>query len=109
LTRRDARAEATSEGAASIGAGDAARSVGVLRALRMGQWMHMLPLPLAGIDPAARLDWRGGLVIGTSVLAAACCLAFAYGLNAVADRATDADPRKNPLAGAATVAWVSGS
>ncbi len=72
-----------------------------LRALRARQWLHFVPLPLAGV-PAF------GLVAGTcpigpvlwACLAAALCLAFAYGLNAHTDRATDRSARKNPLVGA---------
>jgi 4-hydroxybenzoate polyprenyltransferase len=89
------------------GPGKAGRPAGVMGVLRPRQWAHMLPLPLAGIDPGAPgLDWRAALALGSGVLAAACCMAFAYGLNAIADRATDADPRKNPLAGVATVTWA---
>lgn len=79
-----------------------------LRALRARQWLHFVPLPLAGV-PAF------GLVTGTcplgpvlwACLAAALCLGWAYGLNALADRATDRSRRKNPLVGAAVGPWAA--
>lgn len=80
-----------------------------LRALRLRQWLHFVALPLAGV-PAFGLV-TGACPIGPvlwACLAAALCLAWAYGINAHADRATDRSPRKNPLAGAAVgpAAWL---
>jgi 4-hydroxybenzoate polyprenyltransferase len=74
----------------------------VLAALRAPQWLHFLALPAAGLDGAAlarpaQLALRLGGAVGLAALA----LAYAYGLNAISDRATDLDPRKNPLAGVA--------
>jgi 4-hydroxybenzoate polyprenyltransferase len=62
--------------------------------LRARQWAHFLALPLAGFDPAA--GWHR-LALGCAL--AALALGYAYGLNAISDRATDLDPRKNPLVG----------
>ena len=70
----------------------ALRSASPLAALRCRQWLHFALLPLAGqLGAGSRLF--GGIAV------AALCLAFAYGVNGVSDRATDLDPRKNPLAG----------
>jgi len=66
-----------------------------LDVLRARQWAHFLALPLAAFEGAS---WPR-LALG--VAAAAAALAYGYGLNAISDRATDADPRKNPLAGRA--------
>jgi 4-hydroxybenzoate polyprenyltransferase len=65
-----------------------------LTILRARQWAHFLALPLAGFDPAA--GWHR-LALGCAL--ATLALAYAYGLNAISDRATDLDPRKNPLVG----------
>lgn len=72
-----------------------------LRALRAPQWLHFLPLPLAGTSPL-------GLVSGTcsfgpllwGLAAAAFGLAHAYGLNAYVERGSDRPGPKNPLVGA---------
>lgn len=71
-----------------------------LRALRAPQWLHFVGLPLAGLDPSSARTTAGitRAVIGMG--AAASALAYAYGLNAVADRASDVSVAKNPLAGA---------
>jgi len=60
-----------------------------LLVVRARQWIHFIVLPLAG-----------GIELFPLVMAAAL-LSYAYGLNAISDRATDLDERKNPLAGVA--------
>jgi 4-hydroxybenzoate polyprenyltransferase len=71
------------------------------RALRARQWAHFALLPATTLldgalfaDPVSAISRaaRGALV-------AALALAYAYGLNAITDRATDRDREKNPLAG----------
>lgn len=78
-------------------------ALGVLRVLRAPQWLHFAALPLAGLDRAALASpvalARGAL----GVAAASLALAYAYGINAVADRESDASRVKNPLAGIARV------
>ncbi|MDC3960138.1 UbiA family prenyltransferase [Polyangium jinanense] len=70
-----------------------------LSALRAPQWAHFVVLPLAGLSRAA-LGSKSGLTRGALGLAAASfSLAYAYGLNAVHDRASDASAEKNPLTG----------
>jgi 4-hydroxybenzoate polyprenyltransferase len=67
--------------------------------LRVRQWMVFAPLPAAGI---ARLDEvRGARMsnVAGAVVASGLALAYAYGLNAIADRRADEDPDKNVLAG----------
>ncbi|HZS36854.1 MAG TPA: UbiA family prenyltransferase [Polyangia bacterium] len=70
--------------------------------LRAGQWVHFLALPAAGLD-GALLDRPAALSLRLAASAgvAALALAYAYGLNAISDRATDLDAGKNPLAGVA--------
>ncbi|MBL8911305.1 MAG: UbiA family prenyltransferase [Archangium sp.] len=68
-----------------------------LRALRAPQWAYFAVLPLAGaltFEPTR---------IALSLFVASASLAFAYGLNAVTERHTDASASKNPLVGFATV------
>lgn len=75
----------------------------VLRVLRAPQWLHFAALPLAGLDRAA-LASPAALARGAlAVAAASLALGYAYGINAVADRESDASPAKNPLAGVARV------
>jgi 4-hydroxybenzoate polyprenyltransferase len=73
-------------------------ALGVLRA---PQWLHFAVLPLASLDRAALASppalARGAL----AVVGASFALAYAYGINALADRESDASPAKNPLAGSA--------
>lgn len=65
--------------------------------LRCPHWLHFVVLPAAGVAPAGLLP---ALVpLGFALVTAAGALAWAYGLNAVVDRATDS-AHKNPLAGA---------
>jgi 4-hydroxybenzoate polyprenyltransferase len=65
-------------------------------ALRGRQWAHFLALPLAGLEAGASWSRLAG-----GVAMAALCLGYSYGLNAISDRATDLEVRKNPLAGRA--------
>jgi len=67
-----------------------------LELLRIRQWAHFLVLPLAAFEPAA-----GWPRLGLGVALTALALGYAYGLNAISDRVTDLDARKNPLAGIA--------
>lgn len=60
--------------------------------MRARQWAHFLPLPFAASTAA-------GVNVARAIVVAAFALAYAYGLNAISDRATDHDARKNPLAG----------
>lgn len=71
---------------------------GPLAVLRVGQWLHLLPLPAAAMAPRDLPQQLPALAIG--VAAAAGALAFAYGANALADRSTDLDAVKNPLVSA---------
>ncbi|MFT7623397.1 MAG: 1,4-dihydroxy-2-naphthoate octaprenyltransferase [Myxococcota bacterium] len=71
-----------------------------LAALRVPQWWYFASLPLAAA--AATPDVSAVNLLGRltlAVLAAAASLAFAFGLNAITDRAGDREVRKNPLAG----------
>jgi 4-hydroxybenzoate polyprenyltransferase len=56
-----------------------------LSVVRARQWIHFVVLPLAG-----------GIEFAPLAIAA-LLLSYAYGLNAISDRATDLDERKNPL------------
>jgi 4-hydroxybenzoate polyprenyltransferase len=71
-----------------------------LRSLRAPQWAHFALLPAAAVAPAdvARAWPR----LALAIVAAAGALAWAYVVNAIADRHHDA-PEKNPLAAAAHV------
>lgn len=71
-----------------------------LRVLRVGQWRHFVVLPAAAlvVGSSSPLQLRV-LEVAVASVAAALCMAFAYGLNAVSDRPDDFDPEKNPLAG----------
>ncbi len=70
-----------------------------LRAVRSPHWWYFTPLPLASLvgDAAGDLDTvarcLGGMVV------TALCLAYAYGLNGIADRGMDRNSAKNSLAG----------
>jgi 4-hydroxybenzoate polyprenyltransferase len=80
----------------AVGADRASLSV-----LRARQWLHFLVLPAAGLAaPPWGMSQLARFSVGAVV--AALALGWAYGLNAISDRATDIDPRKNPVAGAAT-------
>lgn len=69
-----------------------------LASLRAPQWLHFCVLPLAALDREALLAlphaWPRALA---GCLAASGCLAFAYGINAVAERRSDRSSGKNPL------------
>jgi len=75
-----------------------ASAIASVRVLRARQWLHFLPLPAAATAPGA---WTaaglGRLALATAVAAGA--LGWAYGLNAIADRGSDASVEKNPLVG----------
>jgi 4-hydroxybenzoate polyprenyltransferase len=76
----------------------------VLAVLRGPQWLHFALLPCASVYPALRADPAAALPrLALSVAVAALCLAYAYGINAVADRHGDRSAAKNPLAGVAIV------
>lgn len=83
-------------------------------ALRAPQWLHFCLLPLAGLNKdAVSAALRGAPLhhgaaagsqevalasaLGLAMAVSAGCLAWAYGLNAVAEQETDASARKNPL------------
>jgi 4-hydroxybenzoate polyprenyltransferase len=75
------------------------------RALRVRQWLHFVPLPLAGAPGLVSGACPKGPVLW-ACLAGALCLGCAYGINAHADRATDASRRKNPLVGVTASGWA---
>lgn len=71
-----------------------------IQSLRVPQWVHFLLLPAATLDAGAVRDPAGAaLGLGRNMLVVGCALAWAYGINSVADRRMDLDARKNPLAG----------
>lgn len=77
-----------------------------LSALRAPQWLHFCVLPLTGAPRQFRV-WQGvesettipSMIqrLALAVCVSAGCLAFSYGINAVAERGTDQDAHKNPL------------
>lgn len=91
--------------ALTAGAASVARPTDVVlawRSLRAPQWLHfaaMPALPLYASFRAAPADALARFVCGAVV--ASLALAFAYGINAIADRHGDRDVTKNPLAGLA--------
>src|SRR5262245_25912762 len=74
-----------------------------LRVLRAPQWLHFAVLPLAGMDRATLASPPGLARSAVAVLTASLALGYAYGVNALGDRASDASAVKNPLAGVARV------
>jgi 4-hydroxybenzoate polyprenyltransferase len=64
--------------------------------VRVRQWVHLLPLPVAGYD-FGRSPWANLTPMSRGLAVTFCVLAFGYLLNAVADRDMDLDRRKNPL------------
>jgi len=74
-----------------------------LELMRVRQWVHLLPLPIAGYEfdksVAANI-----LPVTRGIGIAFCILAFGYLLNAVADRNMDLDRGKNPLSAVQTAA-----
>ncbi len=74
-----------------------------LASLRVRQWAHFVVLPLAAIGTSdiASPNVDVALRVARGVALGTLALAFGYGLNAISDRATDLDARKNPLAGGA--------
>jgi 4-hydroxybenzoate polyprenyltransferase len=85
-----------------------------LGVLRVRQWLHFAALPLAGLDRTA-IGARAGLGRGAlGVATASLALGYAYGINALTDRASDTSVEKNPFAGrdhvpAAAQAVVAGA
>jgi 4-hydroxybenzoate polyprenyltransferase len=79
------------------------RSLALLRVLRASQWIHFAILPLATLDRARMASPPDLARAALAVVAASLALGYAYGINAFADRASDASPLKNPLAGVAQV------
>lgn len=85
--------------------------------LRPAQWWHFALLPAASLRPDQLAHPAFALLsLLQGSLIAALSLAFAYGINAIHDRATDRSTAKNPLAGSAIVApetralvWASGA
>lgn len=76
------------------------RAMDALRALRARQWIHFIGLPAATLDRAALSAPATLLPRALLFMAAAsCALAYAYGINAIADRTGDEPTGKNPLAG----------
>jgi 4-hydroxybenzoate polyprenyltransferase len=67
--------------------------------MRAPHWWYFTPLPLTSlagpqsIDAALLVRCAGGMIV------TALCLAYAYGLNGIADRAMDRNQAKNSLAG----------
>ncbi len=72
-------------------------------ALRARDWWYFAGLPLSALVDETRRVHASVSRILLSLLAAAACLAFAYGLNGITDRALDSDSAKNVLAGASEV------
>lgn len=68
-----------------------------LASLRARQWLHFCALPLAGVGASQLLDAGQWLRLLAGGIAAAGCLGFAYGLNAVVERGSDRSSKKNPL------------
>ena len=67
-----------------------------LQQVRLRDWVHFLPLPLATFEP----NGDGGATLSAAargVASAFAILAFGYLLNSLADRRMDLDVRKNPL------------
>ncbi len=72
------------------------------RAVRAPHWWYFTPLPLTSLVEGigGPEDVLRGLA---SMFVTAACLAYAYGLNGIADRAMDRNAAKNSLAGVAGV------
>jgi 4-hydroxybenzoate polyprenyltransferase len=76
--------------------------------LRVPQWLHFIVLPVAGLDPSDGINAEITIRMVLAVLASSAALGWAFGLNAITDRRSDASSRKNPLAGSDRVpdyAW----
>ncbi len=81
-------------------------ALGVLRAR---QWLHFAVLPMAGLDRTA-IGSQAGLGRGAlGVAVASLALGYAYGINALTDRASDTSVEKNPLAGREEVPAAAGA
>jgi 4-hydroxybenzoate polyprenyltransferase len=68
-----------------------------LKALRIWQWKHFVLLPAAVLQLSSPA--RAAAQVAVACVVAALALAYAYGLNAITDRADDDDAGKNPLVG----------
>ncbi len=81
------------------------------RALRAPQWLHFLVVPALPLHALLAISPREALAhFLPAALVASLCLAFGYGINAIADRDGDRDGTKNPLAGRArvpTAVWIA--
>lgn len=73
------------------------------RAMRAPHWWYFTPLPLAALAGESRADADLLIRCLGSMSVTALCLAYAYGLNGIADRAMDHNAAKNSLAGLAGV------
>jgi 4-hydroxybenzoate polyprenyltransferase len=85
--------------------GTAATSAGacapnLARILRTRDWLRFAVLPWAAIDGAAlQAPGPTGTRLAVATACAGLALAYAYGLNTLADRGSDRSLTKNPLAG----------
>lgn len=68
-------------------------------ALRARDWWYFALLPLADFVDEPRRAHASAPRALLALLTAGACLAFAYGLNGITDRALDSDSAKNVLAG----------
>ena len=73
------------------------------RALRASGWWYFAALPLVVLVADPRGEGDVILRVLGSVLVAALCLGYAYGLNGITDRGMDRDVAKNSLAGLTAV------
>lgn len=82
--------------------------MGALRVLRARQWAHFIFLPAAALDLTALLSGRGALRLAAAASASALALGYAYGVNAIADRATDdmSDIRLNKRSGTTNTSTI---
>lgn len=67
--------------------------------LRVRQWLIFAPLPAAGVLRWDELLGRRWLEIVGAMVVSGLSLGYAYGINAIFDRASDEDAQKNVLAG----------
>ncbi len=71
--------------------------------LRARQWAVFVPLSAAGVVHPDELRGVRLFAFASAAVVTGLALAYAYGLNALAERGTDRDARKNVLAGRAEV------
>ena len=70
----------------------------IVSIFRFRQWWYFTLLPLSAWQVGR--PWAAQIPsFVAATLSAAACMGYGYGLNAVSDRATDLDPKKNPLVG----------